>query len=91
MEESRKDKNLEELQMVVSSRLVKDGRKIVRVSFFRDKDYADGVLPDAVIEKSQGFSEAERVLLTQYLKDNADTIYERAKHINPMKNWLGLQ
>jgi hypothetical protein len=84
------DKILEELQMVVSSRLKKDGREIVRVSFFRANDYADGLLPDAVIEKSQGFSDAELVLLTQYLRENAAQIYERAKTINPMKNWLGL-
>jgi hypothetical protein len=91
MEENWENKTLEELQMMVSSRLVKDGREIVRVSFFRDRSYADGVLPDAVIEKAQGFSDAELVLLTQYLKENADTIYEQAVHINPMKNWLGLQ
>ena len=43
---------MDELQMMVSGRLKKDGRDIVRVSFFRNKDYADGILPDAIIEKS---------------------------------------
>lgn len=82
---------MDELQMMVSGRLTKDGREIVRVSFFRDKDYADGVLPDATIEKSEGFSRAELVLLQQYLKENAQSIYEEAKGVNPMKNWLGLK
>jgi hypothetical protein len=85
-----KNKELDEVQMVISSPLKKNGREIVRVSFFREADYADGILPDAVIEKTQGFTDAERVLLTQYLKANAQEIYEKAKTINPMKNWLGI-
>lgn len=85
------DKVLDQLQMMVSGRLAKDGKEIVRVSFFRDKDYADGVLPDGVIEKSEGFSEAELVLLAEYLKQNQEKIYKEAKEVDPMKKWLGLK
>jgi hypothetical protein len=81
---------MDEIQLLVSTRLQKDGREIVRVSFFRESDYADGVLPDAVIENSQGFSDAELVILTQYLKANTEAIYEKSKTINPVKNWLGI-
>lgn len=83
-----KDKAMDELQMMISGCLQKKGKEIVRVSFFRGKDYADASLPDAVIEKSEGFSQAELVLLTQYMKENADSIYEQAKKIDPMKNWM---
>ena len=89
--DSMDDKALDELQMMISGRIKKDGKQIVRVSFFRDKDYADGVLPDAVIEKSEGFSRAELILLEQYLKENCQSIIEKAKRVNPMKNWLGLK
>lgn len=85
------DKTLDELQMMISGRIKKGGKQIVRVSFFRDKDYADGVLPDAVIEKSEGFTRAELILLQQYLKENCQSILEKAKNVDPMKNWLGLK
>ena len=45
---------MDEVKMMVSCVVVKDNRKIVRVSFLRGKDYADGFLPDGVIEKSGG-------------------------------------
>ncbi|MCI7107072.1 MAG: hypothetical protein PUA77_04190 [Lachnospiraceae bacterium] len=85
------DKAMDELQMIISGRIKKDGKEIVRVSFFRGKDYADGVLPDCVIEKSEGFERAEQILLEQYLKENCQNILVKAKEINPMKNWLGLK
>ncbi|MDD6480680.1 MAG: hypothetical protein PUF65_00175 [Lachnospiraceae bacterium] len=82
------DKTMDELQMMISGRLQKDGKEIVRVSFFREKAYADALLPDAVIEKSEGFSQAELVLLKEYLKENEQIIYEQAKTVNPLKKWM---
>ena len=79
---------MDELQMM--GRLKKDGRDIVRVSFFRNKDYADGILPDAIIEKSSGFEEKELAILEKYLRDHKEEIYAEAKGVNPMKNFLGL-
>lgn len=81
---------MDEIQMMVSGRLKKDGREIVRVSFFRNDDYADGVLPDAVIEKTSGFEEKELAILEKYLRDHKDEIYAQARTVNPMKNFLGL-
>ena len=81
---------MDEIQMMVSGRLKKDGREIVRVSFFRKDDYADGVLPDAVIEKTSGFEEKELAILEKYLRDHKDEIYAQARTVNPMKNFLGL-
>lgn len=81
---------VDEIQMMVSGRLKKDGREIVRVSFFRNGDYADGVLPDAVIEKTSGFEEKELAILEKYLRDHKDEIYAQARTVDPMKNFLGL-
>ena len=81
---------MDEIQMMVSGRLKKDGREIVRVSFFRNDDYADGVLPDAVIEKTSGFEEKELAILEKYLRDHKGEIYAQARTVNPMKNFLGL-
>ena len=80
-----------QLEMVISGRLIKNRKEIVRVSFFRGKDYADGVLPDCVIEKAEGFSDAEKVMLSEYLRRHRDEIYARAKEIDPVKTWLGLK
>lgn len=33
----------------------KDGKKIVRVIFERGKDYAEGIVPSGLIERSSGF------------------------------------
>lgn len=81
---------MDEVRMMVSSRLKKDGRDIVRVSFFREEDYADGILPDAIIEKSKGFSKEELSRLENYLREHEAEINAQAKAVNPMKNWLGL-
>lgn len=82
---------MNELQMMVSSRLRKDGKQIVRVSFFRGKDYADGILPDIKIEKSEGFSADEIRQLERYMREHQEEIFAKAKTIDPMKNWLGLK
>lgn len=82
--------SVDEIQMMVSGHLKKDGRDIVRVSFFRNEDYADGILPDAVIEKSSGFEEKELAILEKYLRDHKEEVYAQAKTVNPMKNFLGL-
>lgn len=76
--------------MMVSGRLKKDGRDIVRVSFFRGDDYADGILPEAVIEKSSGFEEKELAILEKYLRDHREEINAQARTVNPMKNFFGL-
>ena len=59
---------MEEVKMLVSGYVVKDQRRIVRVSFIRGTDYAEGTLPDGVIDKSKGFSEEEKARLCDFLQ-----------------------
>ncbi len=80
---------MDEVKMMVSCVVVKDNRKIVRVSFLRGKDYADGFLPDGVIEKSGGFAPEEVQKLENYLRANRQDILKQAREINPLRNWLG--
>ena len=80
---------MDEVKMMISCVVVKDNRKIVRVSFLRGTDYADGVLPDGVIEKSGGSTAAEVQKLENYLRSNRQEILRQAKEINPLRNWLG--
>ena len=70
----------------------KKGNKIVRVQFERSgesgTELAEGVLPDCVIVRQNGYTDEEAEWLEEYLRDNADDIMERAKVIsNPLK-WL---
>ena len=79
---------MEEVKMIISCVVAKGDRKMVRVSFLRGKDYAEGILPDGMIEKSRGFSEEEVVKLENYMRANRQDILRRAKEINPLRNWL---
>lgn len=77
-----------EVTMLVSGIVVKDNRKIVRVSFLRDNDYAEGVMPDAIIEKSKGFSTEELTKLEKFLRLHKEEILQQAKEVNPIRSWL---
>ena len=80
----------EELRMTYSGLLMKDGEKMVRVSFERGKNaYAEGIIPRGIIEKSSGFSKEEIEMLTIYLQDNATDIINRAKGVNFLNEWIG--
>lgn len=74
--------------MLISGMVEKDGRRLVRVSFFRGRDYADGLLPDGIIEKAQGFSGEEVQKLESYLRLNRQDILRQAKEVNPLRSWL---
>ena len=80
--------------MLVSCVVEKEGRKIVRVSFLRgmeeerSMDYAEGILPDGIIVKSEGFSEEEVRKLEAYIRANRQEILKQAKEINPLRNWM---
>jgi len=70
----------------------KEGKKVIRVQFERDTDsgrqLAEGVLPEGIIQRQNGFSDEEIRNLEEYLKRNSDDIFSRAKEIsNPLK-WL---
>ena len=70
----------------------KVGNRVIRVQFERDTDsgkqLAEGLLPDGVIQRQNGFSDEEIRDLEEYLKRSSDDIFSRAKEIsNPLK-WL---
>ena len=70
----------------------RDNRKIVRVQFERDgvsgKELAEGIIPDCVILRQNGYSSEEISDLEEYIRRNADEIMSKAKEIsNPLK-WL---
>ena len=77
-----------EVTMLVSGLVVKDNRKIVRVSFLRDDDYAEGIMPDAIIEKSKGFTAEELTKLEKFLRLHKEEILQQAKEVNPIRSWL---
>ncbi|MCI8695639.1 hypothetical protein [uncultured Acetatifactor sp.] len=85
---------MDEVKMLVSCVVEKEGRKIVRVSFLRgmeeerSMDYAEGILPDGIIVKSEGFSETEVQKLEAYMRANRKDILKQAKEINPLRNWM---
>ncbi len=70
----------------------KDGKKVIRVQFERNgstgRALAEGLLPDGVIQRHDGFSDEEIKDLEEYLRNNSDDIFSMAKEIsNPLK-WL---
>ena len=85
---------MDEVKMLVSCVVEKERRKIVRVSFLRGMeeghsiDYAEGILPDGIIVKSEGFSETEVQKLEAYMRANRKDILKQAKEINPLRNWM---
>lgn len=90
-EESIKATNIStDINMLISGMIKKDGKSFTRVSFLRDKCWAEGIVPDGVIEKSEGFSEEELVQLKEYLVQEKDMILEQAKGVNPLRNLFGI-
>ena len=79
---------MDEVRMLISCVVAKGERKMVRVSFFRGKDYAEGILPEGMIEKSQGLTDEEVQKLESYIRKNRQDILRRAKEINPLRNWM---
>lgn len=66
-----------------------DGKKkMVRVRFDRDDDYAEGIIPEGSIEKQKGFTKEEVEQLEQYLRKNRKEIIEKAKQITGIKHWF---
>ncbi len=70
----------------------KDNRKIVRVQFERNgkngREVAEGILPEGVIVRQNGYTAEEIKGLEDYIRANANDILSKAKVIsNPLK-WL---
>lgn len=80
----------DEIKMTVTTLLHRDGKDFARVSFLRDSDWAEGIVPDGKIEQSEGFSEEEIEQLEAYLAAEEEAILSQAKKINPIKNLFGM-
>lgn len=79
----------QEVRMTYSGLLEYKGKKAVRVVFERGKaDFAEGIVPSGIIESSSGFTEEELERLSDYLKFNADDIFQKAREVNPIRDWL---
>lgn len=79
---------MDDVKMIISSVVAKGDKKLVRVSFLRGECCADGILPEGLIERSEGFSSEEIEILEYYLRANRQDILKKAKEINPLRNWL---
>ena len=88
--ELAKNKKTEEMNALVSGVLHKEGRTFVRVSFLRGKDWAEGIVPDGVIEKSEGFTKEEIEKLEDYLTGDKEAIIRQAKSVNPIRNLFNI-
>lgn len=80
----------DEVNMTVTTLLHKDGKAFARVSFLRESDWAEGIVPGGKIERSEGFSRKEIEKLETYLAVEEKTILAQAKKINPIKNLFGM-
>ena len=80
----------EDVNMLVTGMLHKGEKSFVRVSFLRGKDWAEGIVPDAKIEKSQGFMEEEVARLEAYLLEQKSMIMEQAKSVNPLRKMFDM-
>lgn len=79
-----------EMRMIVSAMMRKGGKSFARVSFLRGKDWAEGLVPDGVVEKAEGFTEEEIKGLEDYLVREKDMLVGQAKGVNPLRNMLGM-
>lgn len=86
----RRRGDMEELKTLVSGILTKEGRKFARISFMRGQEYAEFIVPDGCLDSHRGFSEEEISKLQEYVKEESDSIMEKARGVNVMKNWLGI-
>lgn len=80
----------EDVNMLVTGMLHKGEKSFVRVSFLRGKAWAEGIIPDAKIEKSEGFTEEEVGRLEAYLLEQKPMIMEQAKDVNPLRKMFGM-
>lgn len=72
----------EEVKMTHSGIVKKDGRRAVRIRFERGGDIAEGSIPACKITLNQGFSQEETEGLENYMRDQCDVIFAKAKELN---------
>ena len=81
----------DDINMLVTSMIHKeDGSTFARVSFLREADWAEGIVPGGRIEKSEGFNEEEIEKLEAYLAGEEEMILQQAKGVNPLRNLFNM-
>ena len=70
------------VDMSVSPICEKDGKKYAYITFTEGKKYAEGKIPECIIEKNEGFSEAEVEALCRYMKAELANLKKMAASIN---------
>lgn len=70
------------IKMTHSAVLNKQGKPFVSVMIEREKDCAEGSVPECRITKAQGFDEEEIRELEEYLRNHGQEIIEEAKKIS---------
>lgn len=78
----------QQVQIICSGILRKDGDKIIYVRFERGKDYAEGSIPGGRITTHNGFTPEELAQFEDYLAEHRFEIIEQAKTVNLMKNFM---
>ena len=73
------------MSVLVSGVLYHEWKTFVRVSLMRGNVWAEGIVPDGVVEKAKGFSTEEIGQLQAYLAAEKETIIRQAKGINPIR------
>ena len=83
---------MDQSNLIYSCLLHKDDKQIVRVTFEKPdsngKEYAEGIVPDGIIEKQIGFTKEEIVQLESYLVEHVDEIFAKAKEISFIMLWM---
>ncbi len=78
-----------EVTFTYSGVMTKNNRKWICVRFERDKDYAEGRIPECKIEKQEGFSAEEISQMEAYLVAEKENIMVEAKKLNNIKYVMG--
>lgn len=84
--------HMDRLNLIYSCLLHKDDKQIVRVTFeetdSKGGKFAEGIVPDGIIEKQKGFTEEEIVQLETYLQTHTEDIFAKAKEISGIMHWM---
>ena len=78
-----------EIKMSVSTMTRSKDSKALYVLFEDGARSAEFALPECRKVSNSGFSDEEIAQLIDYIQNEQDSIYDLAKHINPMKAFLG--
>ncbi|MCR5301148.1 MAG: hypothetical protein K6E49_01765 [Lachnospiraceae bacterium] len=77
-----------EIRMSVSTITRTKDDKAVYILFEDGTKNAEFCLPEGKLVNNKGFSDEEIVQLNDYVDNERDSIFDLAKQINPMRNFL---